>query len=302
MATAPRVVRHALLQLKPTKGRRAENLARATDALRALLDAGERPDVVVLPEAALTGYFLQGGVRELAVTADELLRDLAVVHRDAGWDAPLDVVCGFYERHRDDYFNSAVYAELGAPAGPVVRHVHRKVFLPTYGVFDEERFLSRGGHFDAFDTRLGRCGLLICEDAWHSISAAILALKGASTIYVEVASPIRGLESTEPGNALYWRNLIRGIAGEHGVYAVASCLVGFEGGKALTGSSMVAHPDGHLMVSADLLEEAILLADLDLDALQAARYDNPLLADLRATLPRVLPSLHEALGTAGPRP
>jgi predicted amidohydrolase len=292
-ARDPRVIRHAVLQLKPDKGRRARNLERLQDAMLALRDAGEAPDVVVLPEGALTGYFLQGGVRELAVTAPELYAELEAVHA-AVWDGPLDVVCGFYERYRDDYHNAALYAQFGGDT-PGVKHVHRKVFLPTYGVFDEERFLSRGSSFDAFQTRFGTAAMIICEDAWHSISATICALKGASVLYVPSASPIRGLEAAEPGNTSYWRTLVRNVSAEHGVYTVLSSLVGFEGGKALMGSSLVAHPDGRILAEAGIFEEAALVVDLNLDALQAARYDNPLLADLKATLPRVMRSLSEAL-------
>lgn len=292
MDSSPRVIQHAIIQFKPLKGRRRENIERFKAMLERLRDEGERPDVVVLPEAAFTGYFLQGGVRELAVTADQLLGELEAVHK-AVWDGLLDVVVGFFEEHENDYYNSSLYAELGTGRG--IRHVHRKVFLPTYGVFDEERYQSRGSSFDAFDTRFGRAAMLICEDAWHSISGAIVALKGAEVIYVPIASPVRGLESSEPGNASYWRHLVRGLATEHGVYVAASCLVGFEGGKAMTGTSMLAHPDGRLLAEAPLFDEAILLAEANLDALQAARYENPLLSDLRATLPRVMGSLEAAL-------
>lgn len=300
MSGARRRVCHAILQLKPLKGDPSGNLDRLGNAMRSLREAGAPIDVLVLPETALTGYFQQGGVREVAQTAEQLHASLAAVHR-AVWEGPLDVAVGFYERRGTEFFNAALYAQLGGD-GAGIRHVHRKVFLPTYGVFDEDRFLSRGPGFQSFQTRFGSAALLICEDAWHSVSATICALQGADLIYVLNASPVRGLERNEPANAARWRDLVAGIAAEHGVWVALGSLVGLEGGKALTGASMVAHPDGHAMVGADVLEEAILLADLDLDALQAARYDNPLLADLQSTLPRVLPSLHEALGTPRMRP
>ena len=60
-----------------------------------------------------------------------------------------------------------MYVTLGAPATPVIYHVHRKVFLPTYGLFDEERFVERGHEIRAFDTPWGRAAMLVCEDAWH---------------------------------------------------------------------------------------------------------------------------------------
>ncbi|HEX2864921.1 MAG TPA: nitrilase-related carbon-nitrogen hydrolase [Deinococcales bacterium] len=285
-------VRHAILQFQPLKGRRAANLKQFAGQLKELQDAGVQADVIVLPEAAFTGYFLQGGVRELAVTAEEFASELTAAC--AAYPKPVDVIAGFYERRGREYFNSALYLEV-TETGSRVRHVHRKVFLPTYGVFDEDRFLTRGNRFEAFDTRFGRAALLVCEDAWHSISGTICALSGADVMYILNASPARGLEGTEPGNATYWRNVVRGLAGEHGTYVILSSLVGFEGGKGFTGTSLVAHPDGHVLAEAPSLEPAALIAEVNLDAIQAARYDNPLLADLRNTLPSVLPALTEAL-------
>lgn len=145
--------------------------------------------MVVLPEAALTGYFLQGG-KELALTRHELLELLVGVYEKVGWEGVLDVVVGFYERDEGAYYNSAAYLELPHR----VVHVHRKVFLPTYGVFDEERYLARGRRVEAFRTRFGRAALLICEDFWHSITATIAALDGAEVIYVPSASPARGFQ------------------------------------------------------------------------------------------------------------
>lgn len=285
-------VTHAIMQVQPFKGKRERNLGQLSTQLRELLGAGVRADVIVLPEAAFTGYFLQGGVRELAVTAEEFASELLAACAD--YPKPLDVVAGFYERRGREYFNSAAYIEL-TDTQAIVRHVHRKVFLPTYGVFDEDRFLTRGNTFSAFDTRFGRAAMLVCEDAWHSISGTICALSGADAIYIVNASPARGLEGPEPGNVTYWRNVVRGMAGEHGVFVVLASLVGFEGGKGFTGASLVAHPDGHVLAEAPTMEEALLVTDLNLDAIQAARYDNPLLADLRTTLPSMLPALQEAM-------
>jgi predicted amidohydrolase len=114
----------------------------------------EPPELLIGPESALTGYFLEGGVRELALSAEQFYEDLAGQHAVSG-APPLDVAIGFYEVHRNQLYNSALYASLGGTdAG--IRHVHRKVFLPTYGVFDEERFVEPGRGVEAFDTRWGR--------------------------------------------------------------------------------------------------------------------------------------------------
>ena len=148
------MLRLAIAQLKPRKGAYAENLARLGDVFRKLGTKVDPPDVLVLPEAALTGYFVEGGVRELARSAEELYEDLARTHREAN-AAPLDIAIGFYELWRTRLHNSALIATLGGPdAG--IRHVHRKIFLPTYGVFDEERFVEPGESVAAFDASWGR--------------------------------------------------------------------------------------------------------------------------------------------------
>mgnify|MGYP003476605574 FL=1 len=283
-------VRHAVLQFRPEKSRLRESLARLRAHLEALRP--HAPQVVVLPEAALTGYFLQGGVRELALTRHELLELLVGVYEKVGWEGVLDVVVGFYERDEGAYYNSAAYLELPHR----VVHVHRKVFLPTYGVFDEERYLARGRRVEAFRTRFGRAALLICEDFWHSITATIAALDGAEVIYVPSASPARGFQGGYPENVARWRTLAQAVAAEHGRYVVVASLVGFEGGKGMSGGSLVVGPDGRILAEAPLFEEAALLFPLDRERIPPVRYDSPLLSDLEAGLPLLLSDLQRVLG------
>ena len=283
-------VRHAVLQFRPEKSRLRESLARLRAHLEALRP--HAPQVVVLPEAALTGYFLQGGVRELALTRHELLELLVGVYEKVGWEGVLDVVVGFYERDEGAYYNSAAYLELPHR----VVHVHRKVFLPTYGVFDEERYLARGRRVEAFRTRFGRAALLICEDFWHSITATIAALDGAEVIYVPSASPARGFQGGYPENVARWRTLAQAVAAEHGLYVVVASLVGFEGGKGMSGGSLVVGPDGRILAEAPLFEEAALLFPLARGRIPPVRYDSPLLADLEAGLPLLLSDLQRVLG------
>ena len=283
-------VRHAVLQFRPEKSRLRESLARPRAHLEALRP--HAPQAVVLPEAALTGYFLQGGVRELALTRHELLELLVGVYEKVGWEGVLDVVVGFYERDEGAYYNSAAYLELPHR----VVHVHRKVFLPTYGVFDEERYLARGRRVEAFRTRFGRAALLICEDFWHSITATIAALDGAEVIYVPSASPARGFQGGYPENVARWRTLAQAVAAEHGLYVVVASLVGFEGGKGMSGGSLVVGPDGRILAEAPLFEEAALLFPLDRERIPPVRCLSRLLADLEAGLPLLLSDLQRVLG------
>src|SRR6266853_2163675 len=189
--------RLAIAQLRPTKGDYNANLQKIGGVLAQIAKLDPPVDLVVFPETATSGYFVEGGVRDVAVTAGTLFRDLTVEHEAAG-APPVDVAIGFYEVFQNHFYNSCLYASLGGKdAG--VRHVHRKVFLPTYGVFDEERFVDRGREIRAFDTRWGRAAILLCEDAWHSISGTIAALQGAQLVIVPSASPARGTGMDEEG-------------------------------------------------------------------------------------------------------
>ena len=282
----------AIVQLRPRKGDYAANIARIGDIL-ARTDALEpRPQVVQFPETAVSGYFVEGAVGDLAVTAGELARDLDASYRAAAASMrPVDVVIGFYEKWRDTLYNSAAYVRLG-DGEPKILHVHRKNFLPTYGLFDEERFVERGHEMRAFDTPWGRAAMLVCEDAWHSLSGTVAALDDAQLIFLSSAAPARGVWPRDdaipgPASVARWERLVRDIAEEHGVYVTFSNLVGSEGGKMFPGSSMVMGPRGDARVRAPVWDEAIVTATIDLADLARARADAPLLADLRTALPHM---------------
>ncbi len=289
----------ALCQFAPKKGDTAANLSRigALCAQAATLDP--RPQVVHFPETALSGYFVEGGVREVACTAGALAYDLDDAYRTACaisgvQSVAIDVVIGFYERWRDTLHNSIAYLTIGLDDGPpVLRHVHRKNFLPTYGLFDEERFVERGTEIRAFETPWGRAALLVCEDAWHSMSGTLAALDGAQVVFVSSAAPARGIWPRDDGipgpySAARWERLMRDIAEEHGMYASLSNLVGTEGGKRFFGCSMLVGPGGDVRGRAPVWEESFVSVTLDLDDLVRARADAPLLGDLRVALPHVL--------------
>ncbi|MBV8153088.1 MAG: beta-ureidopropionase [Candidatus Eremiobacteraeota bacterium] len=276
----------AIVQTKPAKGRYAENLQTAREAFAQL--AERPPDLVVFPEAAFTGYFLEGGVYDLALPAKRFADDLARTWRDACGTQSVDIVSGFYENDEGTYYNSAIYLRVEPDTERVV-HVHRKMFLPTYGVFDEERFLSRGRKLGVFETGYGKVAMLICEDAWHAIVPTIAAVKGARVLIVPSASPGRGIDGEgELSSITQWRDMLRLAAAEHGVFVLYAGLTGFEGGKGMTGSSCAIDPRGVVLVQAPPAEPTIVRADLDLREIDIARASLPLIGDLDAALPDLL--------------
>src|SRR5438067_12189001 len=301
--------RLAIAQLRPTKGDYNANLQKIGGVLAQIAKLAPPVDLVIFPETATSGYFVEGGVRDVAVTAGTLFRDLTVEHEAAG-APPVDVAVGFYEVFQNHFYNSCLYASLGnassGNASPGVKHVHRKVFLPTYGVFDEERFVDRGREIRAFDTRWGRAAILVCEDAWHSLSGTIAALQGAQLVIVPSASPARGTGMDEegtrlPASVVRWERILKGIADEHGVWVAFASLVGFEGGKGFPGGSVVVSPAGDIVLRGPLFEEAVLTYDVDFEEITRARAEAPLLADLEVNLPHLIKSLGSGERRAGSR-
>src|SRR5881394_4377791 len=292
----PPLVHVALAQFKPRKADFRANLERLGVLFAELAELDPYPMVLALPETALTGYFLEGGVREEAMTAGALARELDTTYRSAiRSPRVLDVAIGFYEEWQNKLYNSALYVTLGG-GEPIVRHVHRKMFLPTYGLFDEERFVERGTEIRAFGTSWGRAAMLVCEDAWHSMTATIAALDGAQIIFVCSAPPARGPwpksdDVPGPSSVSRWERLIRDIADEHGVYVMLSNLVGSEGGKLFAGAALVAGPKGEVRGRGSLWQEAVVVATIDLADVTRARADMPLVADLEVMAPHLAASL-----------
>ncbi len=283
----PDTVRIALVQCKPVKGDLSANLA--TVRRRLALPA----DIILFPETVLSGYFVEGAVQELALAADELVGRLG---RPPEGHGAADVVLGFYERYEHDLFNSLAYLTPDGDQYRVV-HIHRKVFLPTYGIFEEARFVEPGRDVAAFDTRFGRVGMLVCEDMWHSLPATILALDGASWILCGSASPARGFQSSPgglPENLVEWDRIGPRAAREHGVFVGISQLVGSEGGKLFPGGSAAWGPDGQILGRGPLFEEAAVMVEARSRDISRVRSESPLLSDLRTALPHLRPSLERA--------
>lgn len=306
-AASGRPLRAVLAQTKPAKG----DVRRNVETAKAMLDPAA--DLVVFPESALSGYVLEGGVEEVALSRAELVEAMGEPPPGCG----CDVVLGFYERDRHGLCNSAAYLTPRGRRYEVV-HIHRKLFLPTYGLFDEGRFVEPGRDLRAFDTRFGRMGLLVCEDLWHGLPATVLALDGAEAVLCVAASPARGfwplpdapaavappLGRTEPrpapaplpSNLRAWDRLGSCAAREHGVFVLASQLAGSEGGKLFSGGSTAWGPDGELLARGPLFAAGCVGAELPMGEIARVRARRPFLADLRAVLPVLRRSLDRAAG------
>jgi len=274
-------LRLQVVQLRPLKRRADRTLSRIRAAIA---DAGKTGvDLIVFPETAVTGYFLEGGVSEASLTSAQLAEGLGSPPPQAP-----DVVIGFYERGRGAIHNSGAYLTAGSDGWQLV-HCHRKVFLPTYGVFDEARYITPGNRFRAFDTRFGRIGLLVCEDMHHSMAPAILALDGAELLVCLSATPARDYRPGTglPGNLERWDSTGRAIALEHSLPLVVAHLTGSEGGRIFAGGSVAYGPGGEILARGPLFEEGTLAVSIDWSATHRQRIASPMLRDLRTMWPHM---------------
>lgn len=280
-------LRVELVQFRPRKGRVEENLARIGELAA---EAAGRADLLVFPETALSGYFVEGGVTEVARTPAEVAAGL-----DEPPDGAPDLVLGFFEKGEGITYNAAAWLTPG-PDGWKVVHRHRKLFLPTYGLFDEARFVSPGSGAEAFDTRFGRAGLLVCEDMLHSLVPATLAMDGAGLLVTVAASPGRDFRpgGDRPRSLDVWEVAARAITQEHGVHLVIAHSVGSEGGKLFPGTSTFYFPEGEVGPRGPLFEEGAVAAVLDGARIRRARARTSLLGDLRVMLPHLVRTWRES--------
>jgi len=257
-----------LAQIKPKLGCVADNLKLIEEQIIKARESGA--DLIVFPELALSGYFLKDLVPDVALRIDscEITRLIELSHG-------ISIAIGFVEE-TDDYhfFNSALYLEDGA-----IRHLHRKVYLPTYGLFDEQRYLAHGTTFRAFDTKFGRFGMLICEDMWHLSASYILAMDGAATLICLSSSPARGIEGDTLGSAAAWQKLTSTTALFLNCRVLYSNRVGFEDGVNFWGGSEYVAPSGESIVRAALLDEDFITAQVDEGALRRERIFSPMMRD-----------------------
>ncbi len=265
-----------LSQINTHLGNVEANLDQHLQISREAISAGV--ELLVFPELSLTGYALQDLTPEVAHRPrvdDPVFRELLQVSKD------LDIVVGFVdEDHRHRFYISSAYLSEGE-----VLHVHHKVYLPTYGLFDEGRFFAWGDRVRAFDTRFGRAGILICEDFWHASPPYLLWLDGADLMLFTSASPGRGL-TTEPQleSARWVEHINRAYASVFTTFVVHTNRVGYEDGLNFWGGSTVYDPDGKLLIKGPYHEEALVVTEIDLQQLHRSRARLPLLRDERTSL------------------
>lgn len=252
----------ALAQIDSVPGDLSKNIQKHVEFVRKARDGGA--DLVVFPELSLSGYSIKDANWDVALRATDtvVLKPLLEESRD------IAVILGCVEESEEfGIHNSAFYVHAGT-----ARSVHRKTYLPTYGMFEEQRYFSPGKSVRAFDTPLGRLGVLVCEDLWHLPLPYLLAKDGAQAVIGIVASPTRlSGEQEQLQNARINSEQHRAYARLLSTYMVSCNRVGFEDGVNFWGGSEVIGPSGEVVAQAKMFKEDIVFAEIDEHEVRRAR-------------------------------
>ena len=264
-------IRIAIAQCAPALGAVKRNLDMHDKWIARAKAAGAR--LVIFPELSLTGYYLKDLAADVACAADDpQLARIAEASRD------IDISAGFVERSAD----AKLHIAQGHWSGGRLVHVHRKVYLPTYGIFDDGRYFGPGDRFETYRWAGGTTGVAICEDLWHVSTPYLYAAAGATIVLAPSASPGRGVaEGGDLGTAESCRLMDRFYASYLTVYVVYVNRVGNEDGVAFWGGSEIVAPDGTVAARAPEFDEDLLIGEIDPELVARERARNPLLRDER---------------------
>ncbi len=262
----------AIAQMAPAVGKVEENLGRHLELLEKA--KGQGAEAVVFPELALTGYELYDLVPDVAIKEGHPLMEKL---KEASKILPF--FTGFVLEERDLFFNAAGFFRDGN-----LVHIHRKVFLPNYSMFEEKRFFAEGENFRTFeDPDLGRVGILICYDYLHPSSSYVYFLQQADLLVVLSASPARGYPDFP--SIRMWENMSKVVSKHFTVYVAYANRVGFDGGMGFGGGSHAYSPTGQVLVRLKDLEEDLGTFEYRREELRRARILFPAYRDER---PRVI--------------
>lgn len=263
----------ALAQINTKLGEVNANLDKHLEYIRQAREA--KADLLIFPELSLTGYILQDMVSTVVSrpqSDDPAFSVLLAESKD------IDLVVGFvHEDRRHRFYIASAYL-----SGGEVLHVHHKLYLPTYGLFDEGRFFAAGDTVRAFDTRFGRFGMLVCEDFWHASPPYLLWLDGAELLIFISASPSRGLTNEPKLESAWWvEHINQAYASLFTCFVASTNRVGYEDGINFWGGATVHDPNGDKLAEGPHFKESLTYCNVDLNQLHRTRARLPLLRDER---------------------
>ena len=256
----------ALAQIRPKLGDIDHNFNLHIDYIQKSKE--KNVDLLIFPELSLTGYTLKDMVEELALDphADPLFKKLKALSRG------ISFVVGFAEeKEKGLWVNSAAFF-----SGGKIAHIHRKVYLPTYGMFEELKFFGQGKNFHTFPTPFGKTGMLICYDFLHISSSYLLFVGGTELIIAISAAPGRGFSDDESyASSRMWELMGEAVSRFFQCFVIYCNRVGFEDGKSFAGGSFIYNPGGQLVAKSPYVDEDFLVKNIDLEEIRRFRKNRP---------------------------
>lgn len=227
----------------------------------------EKADLLVFPELTLTGYFLGQMIPQVALRADNSqLKGLIDESTD------ISLVAGFVEESPDyNFYNAAIYMENGG-----IRYIHRKIYPPNYGIWEEGKYFTSGNKMRTFSTQYGPMAILICEDSWHSALPYISFLDGALFLICMAASFEKTLEEDFSVRS-FWDKLNKVWARLFSCYIIFANRVGGKGKGEFWGGSCIIDPRGKEVAKAPYYEEKLIVGEVEKEQIKSQKFRFPLL-------------------------
>ena len=254
-----RTFRLALAQINATVGDLEGNAARIIeyiDKARSL-----RADLVAFPELAVTGYPPEDLVLKPQFIQDNIATMRQIVEASTG----IAVVVGFVDVGADVY-NAAAIAHNGRLAG-----VYHKMYLPNYGVFDEDRYFKAGTECPVYVIKGTPIGVNVCEDIWYATGPAVVQRAAGAELIINInGSPFHD------GKSIIREKMLATRASDNGAFVAYVNMVGGQDELVFDGASLVVDPTGQVIAGAKQFEEDLLVADLNVEGVFRSRLRDPL--------------------------
>ncbi len=252
----------AIAQINSILGDLNKNIERHIECCNKAI--AEKSDIIIFPELSLTGYSLKDINYDVAFNPykSDKLKDLLKLSKK------ISIVCGFVEEGENfAVYNSAILLEDGE-----IKGIHRKIYPPTYGIFEELRYFSRGTDCVPINSKHGKLGIMVCEDLWHMSVPYTMAMAGAQVLIAIVCSPTRlGVDTDKFKNYEVNSEHHKTYARILSSYLLFSNRVGFEDGVNFWGGSKIVDPSGSVLSVAKLFDEDMIYAEISTSEVQRAR-------------------------------
>ena len=253
-----KIFRIALAQINPIVGDITTNTSMILDYVQRAQKLNV--DLVAFPELAITGY----PPEDLLFKKSFIQANVAAMNSIVEASEDVAVVVGYVEQDGIDLFNSAALGYRG-------RYIdsYRNIFLPNYGVFDEERYFKKGDVCPVYEINGTQVGINICEDIWYPMGPTVLQCGAGAEVIINInASPFHA------GKRIEREAMLSDRSSTHQVFLGYANTVGGQDELVFDGSSVIVDNDGHIITRGISFDEDLIVADLDMGVYSGRNPEN----------------------------